>query len=81
MVSEQGEMVGRYVYYFCGVRTAVHLLSSRRIDADIENVNFNIEQGENQLLEYLRRISSDRWTMIKSFAIIIFFFVLFIALK
>ncbi|RKP18546.1 syntaxin-5 [Rozella allomycis CSF55] len=51
----------------------------QRIDADIENMQFNVQQGEQQLLRYLQNISSNRWLMFRIFAIIILFFVLFVS--
>ncbi|KAI0989828.1 hypothetical protein GJ496_004579 [Pomphorhynchus laevis] len=43
----------------------------QRIDANIEEVHFNLESATFELKKYFRAISSNRWLMIKIFAIFI----------
>jgi syntaxin 5 len=50
----------------------------QRIDANIEEFQMNIEAGQNELLKYFRSISSNRWLMVKIFAVLFVFFVLFV---
>lgn len=47
----------------------------QRIDMNIEEMQFNIEKGQNELMKYLKNMSSNRWLMIKIFAILIIFIV------
>lgn len=47
----------------------------QRIDMNIENMHYNIERGQSELTKYLRSISSNRWLMIKLFAILIVFII------
>lgn len=47
----------------------------QRIDMNIENMHYNIERGQSELAKYLRSISSNRWLMIKLFAILIVFII------
>ncbi|KAK3813602.1 MAG: t-SNARE [Linnemannia gamsii] len=46
----------------------------QRIEANVEDMEMNINEAQNQLLRYYRNISSDRWLMIKVFLTIIFVF-------
>lgn len=47
----------------------------QRIDMNIENMHYNIERGQSELAKYLRSISSNRWLMIKLFAILLVFII------
>lgn len=49
----------------------------QRIDMNIEEMHLNIERGHGELTKYLRRLSSNRWLMIKIFAIMIIFVIFF----
>lgn len=49
-----------------------------RIDADAMDIEANVDRGQQQLLQYLANVSSDRWLMIKVFSIIMAFFVAFL---
>ncbi|KAF9584558.1 cis-Golgi t-SNARE syntaxin [Lunasporangiospora selenospora] len=46
----------------------------QRIEANVDDIEVNINEAQNQLLRYYRNISSDRWLMIKLFLTIIFVF-------
>ena len=53
-----------------------------RIDENIDDTLGNVEAGQAQLLKYLNTISSNRWLMLKVFAVImmaLLFFIMFIA--
>ncbi|OON20602.1 Syntaxin [Opisthorchis viverrini] len=52
--------------------------SIQRIDMNIEDATTSIEAGHSELLRYLRSISSNRWLMIKVFAVLLIFFVIFV---
>lgn len=52
----------------------------QRIDANLEEFQINVEAGQNELLKYLRSISSNRWLVVKIFAVLLIFFVLFVAI-
>lgn len=45
----------------------------QRIDMNVEEMHLNIERGQGELLKYLRSVSSNRWLMIKIFAVLIIF--------
>ncbi|KFK25009.1 hypothetical protein AALP_AA8G054800 [Arabis alpina] len=49
-----------------------------RIDDNMEESLGNVEGARNALLQHLTRISSNRWLMIKIFAIIILFLIVFL---
>jgi syntaxin 5 len=50
----------------------------RRIDANIEDFQLNVEAGHLELLKYFRSISSNRWLMFKLFSLLFVFLVIFI---
>jgi len=49
-----------------------------RIDGNIEDAEMNVEAAHTELLKYFRSVTSNRWLMIKVFALLIFFFVIFV---
>lgn len=49
----------------------------QRIDMNIEHMHLNIERGQSELVKYLRSVSSNRWLMIKIFAVLIVFIIFF----
>lgn len=49
----------------------------QRIDTDIEEAQIHVEHGQEELLKYWRYISNNRWLLVKCFAILIAFIVLF----
>jgi syntaxin 5 len=50
----------------------------QRIDSNIEDAEMNVEAAHTELLKYFRSVASNRWLMIKVFALLIFFFVIFV---
>lgn len=50
----------------------------QRIDSNVEDAEMNVEAAHTELLKYFRSVTSNRWLMIKVFALLIFFFVIFI---
>lgn len=50
----------------------------QRIDENIQDVELNVEGAHNQLLKYYQGLQSNRWLMIKIFAVLIFFFLVFV---
>lgn len=59
-----------------------HMISQQgeavqRIDMNIEGMQMNVQRGQEQLMRYLRSVSSNRWLMIKIFAVLIVFTVMF----
>mmetsp|Transcript_52494 Transcript_52494/g.122832 ORF Transcript_52494/g.122832 Transcript_52494/m.122832 type:complete len:290 (+) Transcript_52494:89-958(+) len=50
----------------------------QRIDQDVDDTLSNVESGQEHLLKYFHHISSNRWLIMKVFAILIFFVVFFI---
>ncbi|KAI7857735.1 t-SNARE [Circinella umbellata] len=51
--------------------------SVQRIDQNTEDIEMNVMGAQRELLKYYTNISSNRWLMIKIFATIILFFLLF----
>ena len=49
-----------------------------RIDDNMEETLANVDGAHSSLLRHLNRISSNRWLLIKIFAILIFFLMIFI---
>ena len=50
----------------------------QRIDADTEDISLNVSGAQRELLKYYSRISSNRWLLIKSFGVIILFFLIWV---
>jgi syntaxin 5 len=53
-----------------------------RIDAHVQDAELNVEAAHNEILRYLRNITSNRWLMIKIFCVLtffLFFFTVFLA--
>lgn len=51
--------------------------SIQRIDMNIEDMQVNVRRGQEQLVRYLRSVSSNRALMIKLFAVLIVFSIVF----
>lgn len=49
-----------------------------RIDANVDDAAHHIEGAHTELLKYLRSVTSNRWLIIKVFAVLIIFFLIFI---
>ena len=49
-----------------------------RIDANVDEAGHHIEGAHTELLKYLRSVTSNRWLIIKVFAVLIIFFLIFI---
>jgi len=65
MLSQLGELVAEQEHTILNINT------------NIEDANDQMEDGIAQLQKYLARLSGNRWLMIKIFAILIFFAILF----
>lgn len=50
----------------------------QRIDANIEEAHFNLESATFELKKYFRSISSNRWLIIKVFAVLFIFLIIFV---
>lgn len=50
----------------------------QRIDADTEDISLNVTGAQRELLKYYSRISSNRWLIMKSFGVILFFFLIWV---
>ncbi|CAG8498029.1 1514_t:CDS:2 [Paraglomus occultum] len=50
----------------------------QRIDANTEDIQMSVEGAQKELLKYYASISSNRWLMLKIFAVIIVFFLIFV---
>uniref|UniRef100_S4RVV5 t-SNARE coiled-coil homology domain-containing protein n=1 Tax=Petromyzon marinus TaxID=7757 RepID=S4RVV5_PETMA len=48
----------------------------QRIDSSIEDTQLNVEGAHTEILKYFRSVSSNRWLMIKLFAVLILIFII-----
>jgi syntaxin 5 len=48
-----------------------------RIDSNVQDAELNVEEAHNEITKYFRNITTDRWLMIKTFGVLIFFFLFF----
>lgn len=60
------------------LKCLISLIDMSRIDDNMDESLANVEGARSSLLRYLNQISSNRWLMIKIFAILIFFLIFFI---
>jgi syntaxin 5 len=49
-----------------------------RIDENVDETISNVDMAHTHLLKYLSRISSNRWLIMKIFAVLMFFLVVFV---
>ena len=49
-----------------------------RIDANIEEADINVNEAQKQLLKYMQSMGSNRWLMLRVFAVVIVLFVAFV---
>jgi syntaxin 5 len=71
-IHELGDMYKRLVS-IVGMQEEITL----RIDANMDATLINVESGHNELLKYFDRMSSNRWLIMKIFAVLIAFLVFF----
>ncbi|XP_064599863.1 syntaxin-5-like [Liolophura sinensis] len=50
----------------------------QRIDHNVEDAQLNVEGAHSELLKYFQSVTNNRWLMIKIFAVLIVFFVIFV---
>lgn len=50
----------------------------QRIDSNVDDATVNIESAHSEILKYFQSVSSNRWLMIKIFAVLIVFFIIFV---
>ena len=50
----------------------------RRIDANVEATELNVEAAHGELLKYFQSVTSNRWLIIKVFCVLIIFFIIFV---
>ncbi|XP_067009683.1 syntaxin-5 [Anabrus simplex] len=49
-----------------------------RIDANVTDAELNVEAAHGEIMKYFQTVTSNRWLMIKIFAVLIFFFIFFV---
>ena len=72
-IEELGQMMGRLSTMISEQGDTISLL-----DTNVTDIQANVEGAHSELLKYFQGISSNRWLMFKVFAILIFFFVIFV---
>uniref|UniRef100_A0A2R5LJ57 Syntaxin-5 n=3 Tax=Ornithodoros turicata TaxID=34597 RepID=A0A2R5LJ57_9ACAR len=50
----------------------------QRIDANVEDTSLNVEAAHSEILKYFQSVTSNRWLMVKVFAVLIIFFIIFV---
>lgn len=50
----------------------------QRIDSNVEDAQLNVESAHSEILKYFQSVTSNRWLMIKIFAVLIVFFIIFV---
>lgn len=74
MVKDQEEQVERYNY----ASFQLLLYTLNRIDANVAEVDLNVQAAHTELLKYFQSVTSNRWLMIKIFLVLIVFFIIFV---
>ncbi|KAJ1955809.1 Integral membrane protein SED5 [Linderina pennispora] len=74
-ISELGQIFQQLAQMVSEQRDVV-----QRIDANVESIDVNIGAAQNELLRYYSNISSNRWLMLKIFAVILVFAFLLVML-
>jgi syntaxin 5 len=72
-IAELGQIYQHFAQLISTQRESI-----QRIDDNIVDTEMNVLGAHNQLLQYYESISSNRWLMAKMFAVLIFFFVIFV---
>lgn len=49
-----------------------------RIDSNTDDAVMNVEAAHSEILKYFQSVTSNRWLMIKIFAVLILFFIIFV---
>ena len=49
-----------------------------RIDANIDVFSANVDEGQRNLLSYMKSLTGSRWLMVKVFLITLIFFFIFV---
>ncbi|KAK9766852.1 Integral membrane protein SED5 [Basidiobolus ranarum] len=72
-IAELGSIFQQLAHMVAEQREAV-----QRIDANVDDIEMNVSGAQKELLKYYAHISSNRWLMIKIFAIVVLFFLIFV---
>ncbi|KAI9092117.1 t-SNARE [Phlyctochytrium arcticum] len=72
-IAELGQIYQNFATMVASQREQV-----QRIDENVLDIEMNVQGGHSQLVTYYQNISSNRWLMMKVFAALIFFFMLFV---
>jgi syntaxin 5 len=72
-IAELGQIYQHFAQILAGQREMV-----QRIDDNVMDVEMNVTGAHDQLLKYFQNMSTNRWLMIKVFAVLVFFFLLFV---
>ncbi|KAL1915512.1 uncharacterized protein VTP21DRAFT_6636 [Calcarisporiella thermophila] len=65
-IAELGNIFGQLAHMVAEQRETI-----QRIDADVDDIESNVQGAQRELLKYYRNISSNRWLMLKVFGVII----------
>ncbi|KAI8999331.1 t-SNARE [Gaertneriomyces semiglobifer] len=72
-IAELGQIYQNFASMIASQRQMV-----QRIDENVLDIEMNVTGAHSQLLKYYHNISSNRWLMIKVFAVLLVFFLIFV---
>ncbi|KAJ1921188.1 Integral membrane protein SED5 [Mycoemilia scoparia] len=72
-ISELGQIFQQLAHMVSEQREVI-----QRIDANVEDIDMNVQGAQQELLHYFSNISSNRWLIMKVFAIILFAVFIFV---
>lgn len=74
-IAELGQIYQNFASMVASQREMV-----QRIDENVLDIEMNVTGAHSQLLKYYQNISSNRWLMIKVFAVLLIFFLIFVVM-
>ncbi|KNC99255.1 t-SNARE syntaxin [Spizellomyces punctatus DAOM BR117] len=72
-IAELGQIYQNFASMVASQREQV-----QRIDENVLDIEMNVEGAHSQLITFYQNISSNRWLMIKVFAVLLVFFLIFV---
>ncbi|KAJ3209582.1 cis-Golgi t-SNARE syntaxin [Dinochytrium kinnereticum] len=72
-IAELGQIYQQFAQILTQQREMI-----QRIDDNVVDMEMNVSGAHDQLLKYFQNLSSNRWLMIKVFAVLVFFFLVFV---
>lgn len=70
--------VPEWFVFKCSIKECSNSFNTCRIDSNVQDAELNVEAAHGEILRYFQSVTSNRWLMIKIFAVLIFFFIFFV---